>query len=282
MIHHFLLTRFNIPIWRHDKCGDAIDRGAWLGERLELFETYCLPSVMGQSCQDFEWILLVDAETDDAFRSRIKGYKEQCPQIHIVLVKPEAGCKFASVFKSVVNKHLKEMEAKEDDLCLTTYLDNDDSLGLSYVETVQRIAAECRLGSFIVFDYGLQLFTENGVATKIRYSNNHFMTAVEEAGDVRTCYGYGSHFLLEKRKIARVNHIVNRDKCMWVEVIHDCNVDNDVKMTTDTTLISDENILRRCFNVDRTVSGGHRMWFLLRYLSQMKRRIRDKFIPRKW
>lgn len=49
MTHHYLLTRFNLALWQEDKNGQTIDRGEWIRKRLELFETYCLPSVAGQT-----------------------------------------------------------------------------------------------------------------------------------------------------------------------------------------------------------------------------------------
>ena len=56
MIYHYLLTRFNLALWIEDKNGAAIDREEWLKRRMALFETFCLPSVKNQSCQNFSWI----------------------------------------------------------------------------------------------------------------------------------------------------------------------------------------------------------------------------------
>lgn len=58
MTHHYLLTRFNLSLWQEDKNGLTIDREEWIRKRLKLFETYCLPSVVGQTCQEFRWIYL--------------------------------------------------------------------------------------------------------------------------------------------------------------------------------------------------------------------------------
>lgn len=68
MIYHYLLTRFNLALWIEDKNGAAIDREEWLKRRMALFETFCLPSVKNQSCQNFSWILLVDANTPAVYR----------------------------------------------------------------------------------------------------------------------------------------------------------------------------------------------------------------------
>ena len=139
----------------------------------------------------------------------------------------------------------------------------------------------------LAFDYGIQYYTELGIATRVKYANNHFITLFErissaENPSVRTCYGYGSHFEIEKRKAAPVHHVALADKPMWVEVIHKDNVDNDVKMTLDTSFIDDRHLLQRDFSLGITLQTGRKAAFFARYLKQMWRRFRDKLFPRKW
>lgn len=107
MIYHYLLTRFNLALWIEDKNGAAIDREEWLKRRMALFETFCLPSVKNQSCQNFSWILLVDANTPAVYRERIKTYRKLCSQIKFVGVKAEYSYQFADIFRQVVLQDLK-------------------------------------------------------------------------------------------------------------------------------------------------------------------------------
>lgn len=298
MIHHYLLTRFNLALWREDKAGKAIDREKWLTKRMLLFETYCLPSVIGQTCQDFQWILLVDENTSTKYREKIKAYRIACPQIRFVGVRAEFAPRFADVFRQVVTTDLRKKGWNEGDLCLTTYLDNDDCVAKTFVERVQ---AEC-LGfhlipnekKFLSFDYGLQLFTDIGYfATRIFYPNNHFLTLAECLPScssssvasspsvflsfIRTCYGYGSHFLLEKRGLAEVCHVRDKKYLMWIEVIHKENVDNDVKMTLDTHFVKDKHLLKRNFSLNVDIATRHRIAFCFRALKQVWRRTKNKF-----
>ena len=108
MFHHYILTRFNIRLFRYDKHGHSIDQESWIEERLKLFETYALPSVMGQTRQDFTWILLVDSKTPDSYRERMKSYRKCCPQIIYIAVNEQYGWHFANIFRQVVEKQLKE------------------------------------------------------------------------------------------------------------------------------------------------------------------------------
>lgn len=298
MIHHYLLTRFNLALWQENKTGKAIYREDWLSKRLHLFKTYCLPSVIGQSCKDFDWILLVDENTPSVYREKIKAYRSLCSQIHFVGVKPQYAFHFADIFRQVVIANLQEKGWNEGDLCLTTYLDNDDCIAKTFVEKVQ---VEClnfylqpNEKRFLSFDYGLQLFTDmHHLATRILYPNNHFLTLAEclpscssssivSSSDslrlIRTCYGFGSHFLLEKRGLANVHHINDKRHPMWVEVIHEENVDNDVKMTFDTHFVNDKDLLRRDFSLPMDIGMGHLIAFVCRAVGQMWRRLRNKFI----
>ena len=271
-IHHFILTRFNLCLWSFDKNGEKIDHEHWLDARLPIFESFTLPSIQKQSCQDFEWILLVDAATTERYRHIINTYKELFPKIHIVGVKHEQSKYYANIFAQVVRKRLSERSAAPSDICLTTYFDNDDMLDAKYIERTQSISLTLPFHSplFISFDYGLQYFTEIDVTTRIKYPNNHFITLLEYAENVKTCYGYGSHFLLEKKKTATVYHVKDKNHPMWTEVVHKDNVDNDVKMTLDTRIID-----------SRLSVKGYCSW-VLRAGKQVIRRIKDKIIPRKW
>ena len=289
MTHHYLLTRFNLALWQEDKNGHTIDRGEWLRKRLELFETYCLPSVTGQSCQDFRWVLLVDADTPADLRERIKAYRNVCAQIKFVAVKAEYACRFADIFRQVVMVDVKQKGWNDGDICLTTYLDNDDCIAKTFVERVQKECREFNLCTnqkrFLSFDYGLQTFTQlNHFSTRINYPNNHFLSLAEclpsaesALSSIRTCYGFGSHFLLEKHGLARVAHINNREQPMWIELIHEENVDNDVKMTLDTHVVKDKGLLRREFSLDIDIDTKHRLAFVFRAVKQVWRRTKNKF-----
>ena len=282
MLHHFLLTRFNLRLWSKDKTERMIDWEQWLERRMALFETYCLPSVIGQSCGEFTWVLLVDNHTPAAVMERLHRCKEGCAQIHLVRVKSEYGFRFAEIFSQVVAKLLNERKAKEGDRYLTTYLDNDDCLADDFVAETQRRCKDLEASCFLSFDYGLQVFTDlEHFTTRICYSNNHFLTLVEtitgEGYKPRTCYGYGSHFLVEEQGLARVEHVSDATHPMWVELIHRENIDNDVKMTLRTSIVAEKTLLRQRFSLDIVIHPNHRLAFAVRAMGQIYRRIRNKF-----
>lgn len=70
-LHLFFLTRFNILLWQKDKEGSPVRTKKWLNHRFSLFEKYCLPSIKNQTCQDFEWIVLLDSTTPEIYKSKM-------------------------------------------------------------------------------------------------------------------------------------------------------------------------------------------------------------------
>ena len=115
--HHFILTRFNLPLWQYDKHNRRIEGTKWLEKRLVLFESYCLPSVVGQSFQNFIWILLCDENTPLEYRERIKEYRKQCPQIELIQVEEGYAWNFPNIFSEVVTSMLEVKGAQQGDIC---------------------------------------------------------------------------------------------------------------------------------------------------------------------
>lgn len=64
---------------------------------------------------------------------------------------------------------------------------------------------------------------------------------------------------------------------MWIEIIHEENVDNDVKMTFDTHVVTDKDLLKRDFSLNVDIDTNHRLAFCFRALKQVWRRTKNKF-----
>lgn len=99
---HFILTRFNIRLWNQDKFRQPVLSLEWLEQRFDVFERFCLPSVSGQVCKDFVWVVLVDSMTPQVYKDRMESYRDVCPQFVPVYVKPEHGRYFCQIFRKEV------------------------------------------------------------------------------------------------------------------------------------------------------------------------------------
>lgn len=304
IVNHFILTRFNLRLWRQDKNGSPVKTSEWLEHRFALFEKYCLPSVAAQSCKDFQWIVLFDSKTPEEYRERIERYRAQCPQFVPVFVEPENGRYFAEVFRSEVCRLLRPLrqaqgpaqqpaqnpalrQAQGPDQqprVLTTYLDNDDALAVGFVEDVQRRASELLDGTFISYTDGYQYYTDHSYVMRIHYPRNHFVSVVESGNPLtlKTIYGYGSHYYLEEIPGSKIERVASCP--LWCEVIHDRNMGNDAYFL-HAKMMSDPELMRRDFAVDATVkssSGLYLFHFLPRYVKTFFKRIGYKLFGRKW
>ncbi|MCC8145645.1 MAG: putative rhamnosyl transferase [Bacteroidales bacterium] len=283
--NHFILTRFNIRLWTKDKTNRPTQTPEWLKERFRLFEQYCLPSVKNQDCKNFKWIVLFDAETPDLYKKKITDYQSQFEPFIPCFVSAEDAQNFVLIFQEEIKKHLDKTNNK----IITTYLDNDDAIRYDYISEIQKVSARTSPKTFISFTYGLQYFTQLNIATNIRYENNHFISFVEDCSDnsnIKTVQGYGSHYYINQYKETKILYIHQPEKEKWIEIIHGSNVDNDIKMTFKTKLITDKNKLRKEYGIDVTLAKNSTILFFTKYMQrlfmQVLRRTKYKFVKRKW
>ena len=230
---HYLLTRFNLRLWPHNKVGEETRSEAWLRRRVELFERYTLPSVVAQTCQDFVWIILIDWDSPQWFLDKTRHWKEDCKQIKVTSVKGEHSRAFARIFRDVIIKDLDGYKGP----VISTYLDNDDAIARFFISDVQRKLADAKAKTVLTYTHGIQYFTQLKLATSIRFRHNHFISIIENADELRSVFGYGSHYYIWK--CPEVSMLYDNSRNMWMEVVHEGNVDNDVWMTFDTRWIED-------------------------------------------
>jgi hypothetical protein len=222
-----------------------------------------LPSIIGQTCKNFEWIVLFDSTTLEHFKKKVEKYKKECLQLIPIYVEPQNGRYFAEVFRKEVVKRISAQRV------ITTYLDNDDALSIHFVEDLQKRAESLSDGTFINYTDGYQYYTDHNYVMRIHYPRNHFMSVVE-AGDhttIKTIYGYGSHYYIEKIPGVRIENVKNLP--MWCEVIHEKNMGNDAyflnaKMINESDN-QNENILAKNFGLQVEVNNGVGL-YLFRYL----------------
>ena len=277
-LQHFLLTRFNILLWRQDKEGKKVRTTKWLEHRFTLFEKYCLPSIKNQTCQDFEWIVLFDSMTPDCFKDKIKVYQNECPQLIPVFVEPENGWQFADIFRKEIVKRLKAKRV------ISTYLDNDDALNIRFVEDLQHRALSMSNGVFINYSDGYQYYAEDNYLMKIKYPKNHFVSVVENGNptSLEGIFGYGGHYHIDELRGVNIERIENQR--MWCEVVHEKNMINDAYFIK-AQMVRDNDLLQRDFAINETVKYGIALYllrFLPRYFKTYVTRTKNYLFGKKW
>lgn len=213
-ITHFIVTRFNVRESAHDVRALDVD---WLEARFELFERFCLPTVMSQSEQNFSWIVLFDSETPVFARERIDRYS-RWPKFLALFVRP--GVEGAA--RKAVIAQLKEAP----EILVTTRLDNDDGVSRRFVENIQE-RATVRETSVLEFPRGYVWHKRR--VYEYHFPFNPFTTLAEprfsdDLSKLRTVYT-GSH-----SDLGRLGPVVElTKKPAWLQVIHGGNLENTVR-----------------------------------------------------
>lgn len=209
-INHILLTRFNLPTFGFESM--VRSQPDWLARRVELFETYCLPSVRNQSNQNFSWIVYFDPHSPDWLLERIARW----------LAYPN----FQPIFREQVDyahkmSDIRRFAKPRRSRLLTTNLDNDDALAADFVERLQ--AASPPTGRAVLyFRSGLilssdSLFLHND-------PHNAFCSVSESWAEPVTCW-VAPHNQLPRYMPALVLDGPPR----WLQVVHGHNIANRIK-----------------------------------------------------
>ena len=280
-MNHFILTRFNLHLhWNTDKAGHDVLTDEWLAERFRLFETYCLPSILAQKCKNFKWICLFDENTPEVYKKRIQGYQKLWDGFLPFYLNEEETNNFPRYFQMKVFT----LSNPNDEEVLTTYLDNDDCLRDDFILKIQEAPRRAKFNTMFLCRYGVQYYEDMNIAVEVSYRNNHYTTYYERLNPhLLTVWGF-SHFHVFKR-YDYLNTVIIQNKAnpIWIEVIHNNNIDNDVKMTFNQKLITDHTYLRR-FGIDTDLLPASeakkvfRSKFALRFLRQSWRRFIDKIL----
>lgn len=277
MLRHYLLTRFNLALYKRNKYLSPVRGDGWLRQRFELFERYCLPSVRAQTQQGFVWFVLFDKTTPHEYVERVLRYTQELSCLRPLWIEPQHSWHYKRILCQAIAQDIqshREAGASVERV-VTTWLDNDDALSLDAMEQIARVAEGLPMPSFISFPYGLQYFTELGIATRVRYPNNHFLSLVEELsadGMVRTAFGYGSHAKLHHYQEVGI-HIEESQEPTWVEVVHSGNVGNDVLMRWRMPVELRRGILRERFGVDVLLSPHARRIYYTRFMARRCREV---------
>lgn len=213
---HFLITRFNIRTgtWNSDKNGNSILDEEWMRHRFNLFETYCFPSVKGQSDHDFIWIVVFDTETSEQWKERIRLLQNEFNLFYPLFV--NGYDEFLPALKETINANL----TTEDKFILTSRMDNDDLIHRDYIKTI-KYHAQNKNNLVIDLRRGYQVNLMNGQVKKYYAKINPFLSVVEHVSTFKTVFSrILGDWAFEK------NHVIYKDKECWVQVVHDRNKHN--------------------------------------------------------
>lgn len=269
----FLLTRFNLDLFPKDKNARSTRTEEWLVDRFALFENYCFPSVSSQSDNDFIWILLFDEKTPDKYLKRISEYQVRMKNFLPVFFSSEEAWSHQKLVNKVIVDHKDETP-----FLITARVDNDDALNKDFIKNVSLLRnVSSDLDHFYSFGCGLQYYTKLNLAIKLQYPKNHYLISVSRKYDKNTTRNILEYLHPEIANYGIPFTCLEKTEPMWVEVIHEHNVNNDCIMTFPQKPVFDNYILVRNFNwniILRTVNTRKYFlcYFVPHFISQVVRK----------
>lgn len=169
---HFLITRYNVRLdeWETDRHGQPTLEDDWMVHRYELFSKYCFPSVIKQSENKFYWLIYFESSTSSKHLNQITSLVSAYPYIKIRMVKGYFGC-----MKDIDS----ELAHTQTEYVITSRLDNDDSIGLDYIRTIQSRFIP-RDKTLINLLHGYSYIPEKHIVTRLyRIQTNSFCSFIE-------------------------------------------------------------------------------------------------------
>lgn len=106
-----------------------------MAARLRAFEAFTLPALKAQTDPDFTLVVVIGADLPQPWRDRIEGLLAGLPQAVLRALPPG---RHRSVMQQVIN------EARDGRPCIQFRMDDDDAVGVGFVQKVRAAAADLR------------------------------------------------------------------------------------------------------------------------------------------
>ena len=168
---HVLVTQFNLKRVTGAKGATDEEWIAWTHDRLHLFNTYCLPSVVGQTRQDFLWFLFFDSTTPMRFDADLAVLR-QIPCVRLCFCEgiEDFDQRYVSLIQAEVPAHVSWL--------VSTRLDNDDVLHRGAIELIRKNLV-LQPGYTVSLANGYVLDVHGRKMAHYYYPKSPFLTRVE-------------------------------------------------------------------------------------------------------
>ncbi len=215
---HYVITRFNLKNkgWHYDKNNQSILDDAWLRNRIMLFETFCLPSIVAQSNKDFEWLVYFDKSSPDFLLEKITDWCNRCANLS-----PQYSIDYETFQSIDLPKYIVQHTIDEYEFVITTRLDNDDALRNTTIEKIQKTFIP---KSNVIIDCinGYCYDRESCIYTKHTMVSNPFISYIESTHTTI----YSVYKEEHPNWIGKATFITIKRSRMWFQVIHGKNLIN--------------------------------------------------------
>jgi len=258
---HYLVTRFNVPVerWQRDKSGHATLNDSWFDHRLDLFSTYCLPSVLHQTNQDFQWLIYCDQKISPSQLLKLSKLVADVTRFTI---------RMADSLERMLDDLRQLISEAGTPYVITSRLDNDDAIAINFIQDIQSGFEEKEL-MLLHFDDGIAYDCIVRVATRMQTKvHNTFTSLVERIAtthDIVTVYGFHH---TEIPSSIQIVHISGGEH--WLKVIHDRN------LRSQLAGIPVNHIPGANFGITSSSATSISWWNTLRYTAKRLLRVQKK------
>ena len=216
---HYIVTRFNIKSegWVKDKNGNAVNNLKWLKQRYDLFESFCLPSMIAQSEKNYQWLVFFDKETPVEFRRKNEKISERLKEFKAFYV--NGFFDFENSLRAYI------VEDSDSEYILTTRFDNDDCFHEDAIKVIQMsFAPKHKMVIELANGLTMEIGNETKLATREHLFSGPFITLIEQmydAAEPLTIYDREHTDWANKAEFLIIN-----DNYYWLQTIHDANITN--------------------------------------------------------
>lgn len=213
MFKHYLITRFNLraDYWDVTKNNEQLLTDEWMNNRMWLFENFCFPSVVGQTNQNFEWLLYFDTNTKEVYQNRIQELVANQPNFKVFFV--DAMPSFMPELHNYITN-----ESKDRPYLITTRIDNDDSIHIDFINEVQKQFNQQEYQAIdFIKGYSLQI-EPNYILGKKEQLFNPFISLIEKNENPKTAFHQDHRFWKRDKKVTQIG-----EKRLWLSIIHQRN-----------------------------------------------------------
>lgn len=235
MDNHIIIIPFNLP---NDVISIYEGENCWMDKRMELFQTYTLPSFDNQTNKDFHLVILLDPSTPKKYLNVLERFENQYPFFNILYTLESKGKQYE---KNLIDLYLK-IRQNNSDIILAGRCDNDDAVHTYYIETVKQNIKDFQV-----------LSLAKGIYWDIK--SNQFLDSIFPTGPFLTTQSSLDSFLNPRYEnhhdVVRKNNstILTKGYPMWVQVIHGENLWNRLDRMPGSLCSIDPSTLKEHFNI---------------------------------
>jgi hypothetical protein len=223
---HFVITQFNL---RNFQLSDKMAYEKWVkwtGNRISIFKSHCLPSIINQTQKNFTWLLYFDTSTPSDFNEFIASLGE----FSFIKICRVDG--FNSFFSDYMNQVESLIQDKE--WVMTTRVDNDDCLHREAISFIHENFVE-KHNYLISLASGYILNISDNTLSHYFYPMSPFITLIENRKiNLEGIYSKGHtkwddlRLFISKEIFGGKNRKARfiLSKPLWIQLYHGENVSN--------------------------------------------------------